>query len=316
MKPRKKLVLENKKIWVAGHNGMVGRAIIKKLEKKNCEILTVQKKNLNLIDQKLTFEWVKKNKPDVVFMAAAKVGGIIANKSNQTDFLYNNLMIQNNIIKSSAENNVEKLIFLGSSCIYPKITKQPIQETELLNNPLEKTNEGYAIAKIAGLKLCSYYCKEHNKNFISVMPTNLYGPNDNYNLKSSHVLAALINKIVTAKLKNKKNVEIWGTGKPKREFLHVNDLADALYFLAENYSSPEPINVGTSKDITIIELARTISKIINWNGSFTFNKAMPDGTMEKRLDITKITELGWKPKIDLVSGLRQTIKEFKQNKNL
>ena len=316
MKPRKKLVLENKKIWVAGHNGMVGKAIIKKLEKKNCEILTVQKKNLNLIDQKLTFEWVKKNKPDVVFMAAAKVGGIIANKSNQTDFLYNNLMIQNNIIKSSAENNVEKLIFLGSSCIYPKITKQPIQETELLNNPLEKTNEGYAIAKIAGLKLCSYYYKEHNKNFISVMPTNLYGPNDNYNLKSSHVLAALINKIVTAKLKNKKNVEIWGTGKPKREFLHVNDLADALYFLAENYSSPEPINVGTSKDITIIELARTISKIINWNGSFTFNKALPDGTMEKRLDITKITELGWKPKIDLVSGLRQTIKEFKQNKNL
>lgn len=302
--------LKKKKVWVAGHNGMVGKAIVKRLEKENCEILTVDKKNLNLIDQKLTFKWIENNKPDVVFLAAAKVGGILANNLNQKDFLYNNLMIQNNIIRASAENYVEKLIFLGSSCIYPRSSNQPIKETELLKSPLEKTNEGYAIAKIAGLKLCSYYYKEHNKNFISVMPTNLYGPNDNFDLKSSHVLAALINKIVTAKIKNENSVEIWGSGKPKREFLHVNDLADALCFLAKNFSSPDPINIGTSKDISIIDLAKTIAQITDWHGIFKFNKEMPDGTMEKRLDTTKITKLGWKPKIDLISGLRETIHYF------
>ena len=312
MKSPNKFILREKKIWVAGHNGMVGKAIVEKLKKIKCKVLTEEKKNLNLVDQNLTFDWIKKNKPDVVFIAAAKVGGIMANKKDQTNFLYNNLMIQNNIIKAAAENNVKKLIFLGSSCIYPKVTKQPIKETELLKGYLEDTNEGYAIAKIAGLKLCSYYNKEHNKNFISVMPTNLYGANDNYDLNSSHVMAALISKIVTAKLENKKAIEIWGSGKPKREFLHVNDLADALCFLSENYSSPEPINIGTSKDISILELAKLISKIVDWNGTFVFNKNMPDGTLEKRLDTTKINKLGWKPKIDLVDGLKITIESFKK----
>merc|ERR1711991_577207 len=276
--------LTKKKIWIAGHNGMVGRAIMKRLLNRKLNVLTVDKSDLDLTDQSQTFNWMKSNLPQVIFIAAAKVGGILANSLNQADFLYQNLMIQNNIIMSAAENNVEKLIFLGSSCIYPKEAEQPIKEEELLCKPLEKTNEGYAIAKIAGLKLCSYLFKEHNKDFITVMPTNLYGPNDNFDLTTSHVLAALINKITYAKKNKKDNVEIWGTGKPKRDFLHVNDLADAVCFLAEKYSDSEPINVGSSKEISIKELAETISKLVGWNGTFSFNKNMPDGTMLKKLD--------------------------------
>ena len=255
----------------------------------------------------------KKNAPQVIFIAAAKVGGILTNSLNQSEFLYQNLMIQNNIIKSAAENNVEKLIFLGSSCIYPKEAGQPIKEEALLCKPLEKTNEGYAIAKIAGLKLCSYLFKEHNKDFITIMPTNLYGPHDNFDLKTSHVLAALINKITYAKKYKKENVEIWGTGKPKRDFLHVNDLADAVCFLAENYSASEPINVGSSKEISIKELAEMIAKLVGWYGTFSFNKNMPDGTMLKKLDTTKINNLGWHPKIDIKTGIKETIKEYEKN---
>ena len=302
--------LNKKKIWVAGHNGMVGRAIMKKLLNRKINILTVNKSDLDLTDQNQTSNWMKSNLPQVIFIAAAKVGGILANSLNQAEFLYQNLMIQNNIIMSAAENNVEKLIFLGSSCIYPKESEQPIKEEELLCKPLEKTNEGYAIAKIAGLKLCSYLFKEHKKDFITIMPTNLYGPNDNYDLTTSHVLAALINKITYAKKYKKKSVEVWGTGKPKRDFLHVDDLADAVCFLAENYSSSEPINVGSSKEISIKELAETIAKLVGWEGSFSYNKGMPDGTMLKKLDTTKINKLGWQPKIDIKTGIKEALKEY------
>lgn len=302
--------LKEKKIWVAGHNGMVGKAIFKKLSDKKLNLLTVNRDLLDLTDQYKTFDWVKKNSPQVIFLAAAQVGGIKANSLNQAEFLYKNLMIQNNVIKAAAEYKVEKLIFLGSSCIYPKEADQPIKEDALLSKPLEQTNEGYAIAKIAGLKLCSYLYKEHKKDFITVMPTNLYGPNDNFDLETSHVLAALINKISFAKKYNKKNVEIWGTGKPKRDFLHVYDLADALCFLAENYSSFKPINVGSSKEISIAELARIIAQIIGWHGDFKFNKKMPDGTMLKRLDTNVINEMGWFPKIDIRGGIENTVKEY------
>tara|TARA_B100001027_G_C16255479_1_gene326658 strand:+ start:615 stop:1556 length:942 start_codon:yes stop_codon:yes gene_type:complete len=305
--------LNKKKIWIAGHNGMVGRAIMKKLLNRKINVLTVDKNDLDLTSQNQTFNWVKANLPQVIFIAAAKVGGILANSLNQAEFLYQNLMIQNNIIKSAVENNVEKLIFLGSSCIYPKEAEQPIKEEELLCKPLEKTNEGYAIAKIAGLKLCSYLFKEHNKDFITIMPTNLYGPNDNYDLETSHVLAALIKKITDAKENKKESVEIWGTGKPKRDFLHVDDLADAVCFLAENYSSSEPINVGSSKEISIKELAETIAKLVGWKGSFSYNKEMPDGTMLKRLDTTKVNKLGWQPKINIKTGIKQVLKEYKKN---
>ena len=302
--------LREKKIWVAGHNGMVGQAIYQKLKNKKLNVISVSKNILDLTNQSKTFKWIKKHKPKVIFLAAAKVGGIMANSLNQTDFLYQNLMIQNNIIKAAAENLVEKLIFLGSSCIYPKEAVQPIQEHSLLSKPLEETNEGYAIAKIAGLKLCSYLFREHNKDFITVMPTNLYGPNDNFDLKTSHVLAALINKIVNAKKKKKRIVEIWGTGKPKRDFLHVNDLADAVFFLAENYSSSQPINVGSSKEISIKQLANMIAETIGWDGNFQFNKNMPDGTILKKLDSTKINNMGWTPKIDIKTGIKETIKEY------
>ena len=305
-----KFSLNKKKIWVAGHNGMVGGAILKKLNDKKLDTITVNKNSLDLTNQSKTFNWIKKNSPQVIFLAAARVGGIMANSLNQYEFLYENLMIQNNIIKAASEYKVEKLIFLGSSCIYPKEAEQPIKENSLLCKPLEKTNEGYAIAKIAGLKLCSYMFKEHKKDFITVMPTNLYGPNDNFDLNNSHVLAALINKITHAKKYKKETVEIWGSGKPKRDFLHVNDLADAICFLAENYSSSEPINVGSSKEISIEDLAKIIAKLVGWNGNFIYNKSMPDGTMLKKLDTTKIQKMGWRPLIDIKTGIEDTIKEY------
>ena len=308
--------LANKKIWIAGHNGMVGKALFKKLADEKLKIITVDKNTLDLTNQSKTYNWIKENAPQVIFLAAAKVGGIKANNLNQAEFLYQNLMIQNNIIKAAAKYKVEKLIFLGSSCIYPKEAEQPIKEEALLSKPLEETNEGYAIAKIAGLKLCSYLFKEYNKDFITVMPTNLYGPNDNYDLNDSHVLAALINKITHAKKYEKDSIEIWGTGKPKRDFLHVNDLADAIFFLAENYSSCIPINIGSSKEISIEDLAKVISQIVGWNGSFRFNKNMPDGTMLKKLDTSKIHSMGWSPKIDIRSGIEETIKEYLNSHNI
>lgn len=299
--------ISNKKIWVAGHNGMVGSAIVRRLEKENCKILKVEKKELNLLDQKSTEEWIRKNKPAIIIIAAAKVGGIKFNMQNKAAFLYENLMIQNNIIYAASKLNIEKLVFLGSSCIYPKKTSQPILEEALMQGPLEETNEGYAIAKIAGLKLCKFINEELNKKFISVMPSNIFGVNDNFDPESSHVLGALLRKIYLAKVRGSKNIEIWGTGKPRREFLYVDDLADAILFLLRNYNSSMPINVGTSKDISITELALKISKIMDYKIQINYNTTMPDGTYLKRLNTNKINNLGWTPKISLEDGIKKTL---------
>ena len=297
-----------KKIWVAGHKGMVGSAILRRLEKEKCKILKVEKSEVNLTNQKLTQEWMQDNKPDIVILAAAKVGGIKYNMLNKSSFLYENLMIQNNIIYTASSLNVEKLVFLGSSCIYPKGAPQPMVEESLLKGPLEETNEGYAIAKIAGLKLCKYISEELNQKFISIMPSNVFGVNDNFDPESSHVLGALLRKIYYAKSKGINTVEIWGTGKPRREFLYVDDLADAIIFLLKNYNSSMPINVGTSKDISIKELAIKISEILEHKIHIKYNTAMPDGTYLKRLDTSKITKLGWKPKTTLENGIKETYK--------
>ena len=299
--------ISNKKIWVAGHNGMVGSAIVRRLKKENCKILKVEKKDLNLLDQKSTEEWICKNKPEIIIIAAAKVGGIKINMQNKAAFLYENLMIQNNIIYAASKLDIEKLVFLGSSCIYPKKTSQPILEEALMQGPLEETNEGYAIAKIAGLKLCKFINEELNKKFISVMPSNIFGVNDNFDPENSHVLGALLRKIYLAKIRGSKKIEIWGTGKPRREFLYVDDLADAILFLLRNYNSSMPINVGTSKDISITELALKISKIMDYKIQINYNTAMPDGTYLKRLDTNKINKLGWNPKVSLEDGIKKTL---------
>ncbi len=299
--------ISNKKIWVAGHNGMVGSAIVRRLEKENCKILKVAKRELDLVNQKSTEEWLFCNKPEIIILAAAKVGGIKFNMQNKAAFLYENLMIQNNIIYAASKLNVEKLVFLGSSCIYPKETSQPISEDSLMRGALEETNEGYAIAKIAGLKLCKFINEELNKKFISVMPSNIFGVNDNFDAENSHVLAALLRKIYHAKITDSKKIEVWGTGKPRREFLYVDDLADAILFLLRNYNSSMPINVGTSKDISITELALKISKIMDYKIEINYNTTMPDGTYLKRLDTNKINKLGWKPKITLEDGIRKTL---------
>ncbi len=299
--------ISNKKIWVAGHNGMVGSAIVRRLKKENCKILKVEKKDLNLLDQKSTEEWICKNKPEIIIIAAAKVGGIKINMQNKAAFLYENLMIQNNIIYAASKLNIEKLVFLGSSCIYPKKTSQPILEEALMQGPLEETNEGYAIAKIAGLKLCKFINEELNKKFISVMPSNIFGVNDNFDPENSHVLGALLRKIYLAKIRGSKKIEIWGTGKPRREFLYVDDLADAILFLLRNYNSSMPINVGTSKDISITELALKISKIMDYKIQINYNTTMPDGTYLKRLDTNKINKLGWTPKVSLEDGIKKTL---------
>ena len=299
--------ISNKKIWVAGHKGMVGSAIVRRLKKENCKILKVEKKELNLLDQKSTEEWICKNKPEIIIIAAAKVGGIKINMQNKAAFLYENLMIQNNIIYAASKLDIEKLVFLGSSCIYPKKTSQPILEEALMQGPLEETNEGYAIAKIAGLKLCKFINEELNKKFISVMPSNIFGVNDNFDPENSHVLGALLRKIYLAKIRGSKKIEIWGTGKPRREFLYVDDLADAILFLLRNYNSSMPINVGTSKDISITELALKISKIMDYKIQINYNTTMPDGTYLKRLDTNKINKLGWNPKVSLEDGIKKTL---------
>ena len=307
--------ISNKKIWVPGHNGMVGSAIVRRLEKENCKILKVDKRELNLINQKSTEEWIFYNKPEIIILAAAKVGGIKFNMQNKAAFLYENLMIQNNIIYAASRLNVEKLIFLGSSCIYPKETSQPISEDALMRGALEETNEGYAIAKIAGLKLCKFLNEELNKKFISVMPSNIFGVNDNFDPENSHVLGALLRKIYLAKIRGSKKIEIWGTGKPRREFLYVDDLADAILFLLRNYNSSMPINVGTSKDISITELALKISKIMDYKIQINYNTTMPDGTYLKRLNTNKINNLGWTPKVSLEDGIKKTL-DYCVNNNL
>jgi GDP-L-fucose synthase len=301
----------NDRIFVAGHKGMVGSAIVRKLtELGYTNIITISKNKCNLIDQLEVDNFFNKQKPEYVFICAAKVGGIKANNEMKGDFIYENLMIQSNIIKASKDHNVKKLMFLGSSCIYPKMSPQPIKEEYLLTGPLEPTNDAYAIAKIAGVKTCQSFNQQYGTNYISVMPTNLYGPNDNYDLNNSHVLPAMIRKFHEAKLEGKDKVEIWGTGKPMREFLYVDDLADACVYLMKNYNSSEVINIGTGLDITIKDLALTIKEVVGFSGDIYFNTDMPDGTPRKLLDVSKLKDLGWKYKISLREGIEKTYKDY------
>lgn len=304
------------KIYVAGHRGMVGSAIVRKLQEQGCENLLLKTSaELDLRRQQDVDDFFKKEKPKYVFLAAAKVGGILANNIYRADFLYENLMIQNNVIHAAYENAVDKLMFLGSSCIYPKLAPQPLKEDYLLTGELEPTNEPYAIAKIAGIKLCDAYRSQYNCNFISVMPTNLYGPNDNYDLNSSHVLPALIRKFYEAKMCNESSVTIWGSGKPKREFLHADDLADACYFLMQQYNEAGFVNIGTGEDLEIKELALLIKKIAGYEGEINHDLSKPDGTPRKLMDVTKLKKMGWQAKISLEEGINKVYSNFvKDNK--
>jgi GDP-L-fucose synthase len=305
---------KSSKIFVAGSKGMVGSAIVRALKKEGfLNIITTSSKDLDLRNQFDVTEFFSLNKPEFVFLAAAKVGGIYANDNYPAEFLYDNLMIQNNVIHNSYLNNVKKLLFLGSSCIYPKFSAQPIKEEYLLTGILEPTNEAYAIAKIAGVEMCKFYKKQYGINFISAMPTNLYGVNDNFDLNNSHVLPALLRKFIEAKNSNQPNVSIWGSGSPRREFLFVDDLAKACLFLMQNYNDSETINVGTGIDISIKELAMTIKKIVGFEGELIFDGTKPDGTPKKLLDVSKINNLGWKHEKTLEEGIHETLNWLKEN---
>lgn len=302
------------KIWVAGHNGMVGSAIFRKLKSLGfSNLITATHKELDLTNQLSTQAFMANVRPDYVFLAAAKVGGIYANSTYPADFIYENLMVQSNVIRWSYEFGVKKLLFLGSSCIYPRECQQPIKEEYLLSDYLEKTNEPYAVAKIAGIKLCQSYNRQYGCNYISVMPTNLYGPNDNYDLFNSHVFPALLRKIHEAKINNTEEVEIWGTGNAMREFLHVDDVADACLFLMENYDNSEIINIGTGKDVSISELVSMMVNVIGYKGKIKYDSSKPDGTPKKQLDVSKLHNLGWKHKITLEEGIRITYKNYLEN---
>jgi GDP-L-fucose synthase len=305
--------LQGKRLWVVGHRGMVGSALVRRLQKENCEILTVNRTDLDLRQQQATEVWMEKNKPDMIFLAAATVGGILANDTRPAEFIYDNLAIASNIIHAAWKQNVQKLLFLGSSCIYPKLTEQPIPETALLTGPLEPTNEWYAIAKIAGVKLCQAYRKQYGCDFISAMPTNLYGMNDNFHPLYSHVLPAILRKAHLAKIQKHPNFEVWGTGKARREFLYVDDLADALVFLMQHYSEDEQINIGVGQDITIEDLTQLISNTVGFDGNIVYDTQKPDGTPRKLLNVDKITALGWRAKTSLEEGLRLTYEWYKDN---
>jgi GDP-L-fucose synthase len=293
------------KIFVAGHRGMVGSAIVKDLENQGyTNIIYKTSTELNLIDQQAVRSFFESEKPEYVFLAAAKVGGIIANNTYRADFIYENILIQSNVIHQSYLNNVKKLLFLGSTCIYPKLAPQPLKEDYLLTGLLEETNEPYAIAKIAGIKMCDAYRAQYGCNFISVMPTNLYGFNDNYDLQNSHVLPALLRKFHEAKINNQTQVEVWGTGEPLREFLHASDMANACVYLMQNYNDEGFVNIGTGNEISIKDLAFLIKKIVGFQGTIVFDSTKPSGTPRKLTDITKLTNLGWKYKIELENGIR------------
>ena len=304
-----------KKVWIAGHNGMVGSALFKIFsKKKKYKVLTVNKKKLDLKNQNAVNNWVKRNKPDLIINAAAKVGGIKHNAQYPADFIYDNLMISINVINAAYLNKVKKIFNLGSACIYPKHCDQPIKEEYLLTGELEKTNEAYAIAKIASLKTCEYFNKQLGTKFYSLQPTNLYGENDNFDLNSSHVIPALINKFHKAKNNNKKSVEIWGSGKATREFMHVDDLAEAIFFLSNKNLNHNVLNIGTGEEISIKNLAKKISKISNYNGRIKFNTKLPDGTPRRIVDSSKLKKMGWKPKIYLDEGLEKTYGYFVNQK--
>ena len=304
---------KNAKIYVAGHRGMVGSALVRRLESEGYQNIIVRtSRELDLRNQQAVADFFAAEKPDYVFLAAAKVGGIMANNIYRADFLYENLQIQNNVIHSAHVEGVEKLMFLGSSCIYPKLAPQPLQEDSLLTGPLEYTNEPYAIAKIAGIKMCESYRKQYGRNYISVMPTNLYGPNDNYDLNNSHVLPAMIRKFHEAKVDNKPFVELWGTGSPLREFLHADDLADACVYLMKNYDGEQFVNIGVGEDITIKNLAELIKSTVGYEGELRWNTDKPDGTPRKLMDVSKLHSMGWKHRYGLEEGIRITYQDFLQ----
>ncbi|MFH8038720.1 MAG: GDP-L-fucose synthase [Candidatus Aenigmatarchaeota archaeon] len=305
---------KSSKIFVAGHRGLVGSAIVRKLQKEGYTNLILKgREEVDLTRQEEVERFFEKERPEYVFLAAAKVGGIHANRTYPAEFIYQNLMIECNVIHSAYKYGVKKLLFLGSSCIYPRECPQPMKEEYLLSGYLEPTNEAYAVAKIAGLKLCQYYKRQYGANFISCMPTNLYGPNDNFDLNTSHVIPALIRKFHEAKIQGKPYVEVWGTGKPLREFLHVDDLADACVFLMKNYDDELWINVGSGEEVSIAKLANMIKEIVGYKGEIAFNPDMPDGTPRKLLDISRLKSLGWERKISLYDGLRSTYEWYVEN---
>lgn len=305
---------KDSRVYIAGHRGLVGSAILKNLKEKGYENLIYKTSSeLDLRDSKQVYDFFESENVEYVFLAAAKVGGIVANNEFPADFIRDNILIQTNVIDAAFKNNVKKLLFLGSTCIYPRLAKQPLKEEYLLTGELEPTNEPYAVAKIAGIKMCQSYNRQYKTNFISVMPTNLYGPNDNFDLETSHVLPALIRKFYEAKVNGQKNVELWGSGKPKREFLHTKDLSDACVFLMENYSGNDIVNIGVGKDIPIFELAEKIKRIVGFEGEVVFDTSKPDGTPRKLVDVSKINKLGWRAKISLDEGLKETYSWYRDS---
>lgn len=302
--------IAGKRIFVAGHRGMVGSALVRRLADEDCTVLTASRLELDLTRQADVEAWMRAHRPDAVIMAAAKVGGILANATHPADFLADNLAIELNVIGSAFDIGVEKFVFLGSSCIYPKFAPQPIVEGALLTGPLEETNEAYAIAKIAGIKLCEAYRTQHGVDFVSAMPTNLYGPNDNFDLQSSHVLPALIRKAHDAKVQGKPELILWGTGTPRREFLHVDDCADAVVGVLKSYSETEHINIGSGTDLTILELAQTVARVVGFEGDLKTDASKPDGTPRKLMSAEKLQAMGWRPKISLEDGISQTYDWF------
>ena len=305
--------LAGRRVWVAGHRGMVGAALTRRLASEGCALVEAGRGEVDLREQAAVRAWMSRERPDAVFVAAATVGGIHANATRPAEFLYDNLMIEANIIHAAHEIGVGKLLFLGSSCIYPKLADQPIAETALLTGPLEPTNEWYAIAKIAGIKLAQAYRRQHGRHFISAMPTNLYGPNDNFDLTSSHVLPALVRKMHEAKAAQAESVTLWGTGKPRREFLHVDDLADALVHLMKVYDEEEHVNVGVGEDVSIAELATVCARVVGYEGRFVYDTSKPDGTPRKLLDVSRLTALGWRGSIPLEAGIAATYRWFLEN---
>ncbi len=297
--------LTGRRVWVAGHRGMAGSAIVRRLERESCEIVTAAHSELDLLRQADVHAWMAGQKIDAIFLAAARVGGILANSTRPAEFLYENLVIESNVIQAAKDAAVKKLLFLASSCIYPRMAEQPMREEALLTGPLEPTNEWYAIAKIAGIKMCQAYRRQYGCDFISVMPTNLYGPGDRYDAQGGHVVAALIMKIHAANVAKSASVELWGSGTPKREFLFSEDLADACVFVMKNYSGEMFLNIGTGREMTILELAESIAAIIGWKGTFTFDRSKPDGMPRKVLDVSRVRALGWSAPTDFETGMKQ-----------
>ncbi|WP_345956909.1 GDP-L-fucose synthase [Bradyrhizobium sp. 169] len=302
--------LTGKSVYVAGHRGMVGSALARRLEREDVELVTVDRREVDLCNQAQVFDWFTRVRPQVIFLAAAKVGGIVANNTLRAEFIYDNIAIATNVIQAAHLNGAEKLMFLGSSCIYPKMAPQPLREDSVLTGPLEQTNEPYAIAKIAGIKMTEAYRSQYGSDFISVMPTNLYGPGDNYHPELSHVVAALIRRFHEAKVSGAKNVVVWGTGTPRREFLYVDDMADACVHLMKTYSSADLVNIGTGEDITIAEFARLVTEIVGYSGEISFDSSRPDGTPRKLLDVCRLAKLGWRATTSLEDGLKRAYDDF------